>query len=102
VELRTSPLETRLTAMRYGKALLHPSDSVSQDVPSGRGTRTKQVSMRRSDIRPRTASVRLLLDQSTILGCVGLAVVVLAFFIVRDHGRHSDGTPVSVQTAWPS
>src|SRR4051812_49757411 len=39
--------------------------AVSQDVPSGRGTRTKQVSMRRSDIRPRTASVRLLLDQST-------------------------------------
>src|SRR5436190_23118663 len=39
--------------------------AVSQDVPSGHGTRTKQVSMRRSDIRPRTASVRLLLDQST-------------------------------------
>ena len=38
--------------------------AVSQDVPSGRGTRTKQVSMRRSDIRPRTGSGRLLLDQS--------------------------------------
>src|SRR5437868_3544570 len=38
--------------------------AVSEDVPSGRGTRTK-LSMRRSDIRPRTASLRLLRDQST-------------------------------------
>src|SRR5438309_2097109 len=39
--------------------------AAGQDLPSGRGTRAKQVSMRRSDIRPRTASVRLLLDQGT-------------------------------------
>ena len=28
----------------------------------------------------------------SILGCVGLAVVVLAFFIVRDHGLHINRT----------
>jgi hypothetical protein len=37
----------------------------ARKLSSGRGTRTKQVSMRRSDIRPRTASVRLSLDQNT-------------------------------------
>ena len=39
--------------------------ALSQDVLSGRATQTKQVSMGRSDIRPRAASVRLLRDQST-------------------------------------